>query len=106
MVLNPEEVISLKMKGKRYVVGERRISDLFVGEVRRIRNVSDKVMKLDHFIKGLEDEMRKIDAFKRELPYTIHLITDGFFSFSTIIFFYYYYYFFCWRVIWLVGFGF
>ncbi|MFZ8528431.1 hypothetical protein ACO1NJ_14000, partial [Staphylococcus aureus] len=42
-----------------------------------ILNVSEKLLKLDNFIKRLEDEMRKIDAFKRELPLSVVLINDA-----------------------------
>ena len=42
-----------------------------------IDDVSKKVSKLDGFVKGLEDEMRKIDAFKRELPLCMFLLNDG-----------------------------
>lgn len=65
MVLNLEEV-SLNIRPKR-------MSDLF-GD---ISNVSDKIDKLDDIIKRLEDEMIKIDAFKRQLPLTVLLINDG-----------------------------
>ncbi|EOX98183.1 Homeodomain-like superfamily protein, putative isoform 2, partial [Theobroma cacao] len=36
----------------------------FLKEVSMVGNVSDKVSKVDAFVKGLEEEMRKIDAFK------------------------------------------
>lgn len=54
----------------------------FLREVSMIGNVSDKVSKLDAFVKGLEEEMKKIDAFKRELPLCMLLLNDGLFSFS------------------------
>ncbi|XP_057463623.1 myb family transcription factor EFM-like [Actinidia eriantha] len=34
-------------------------------------------MRLDDFVKRLEDEMRRIDAFKRELPLCIILLNDA-----------------------------
>ncbi|XP_057461439.1 myb family transcription factor EFM-like [Actinidia eriantha] len=34
-------------------------------------------MRLDDFVKRLEDEMRRIDAFKRELPICIILLNDA-----------------------------
>ncbi|XVE93315.1 hypothetical protein REPUB_Repub01dG0181000 [Reevesia pubescens] len=49
----------------------------FLKEVSLIRNVSAKASKLDAFVKGLEEEMRKIDAFKRELPLCMLLLNDA-----------------------------
>ncbi|XWS39992.1 hypothetical protein CRYUN_Cryun18bG0101900 [Craigia yunnanensis] len=49
----------------------------FLKEVSLIGSVSDKVSKFDAFVKGLEEEMRKIDAFKRELPLCMHLLNDA-----------------------------
>ncbi|KAG8473618.1 hypothetical protein CXB51_036002 [Gossypium anomalum] len=49
----------------------------FLREVSLIGNVSDKVSKLDAFVKGLEEEMKKIDAFKRELPLCMLLLNDA-----------------------------
>ncbi|GMJ00555.1 EARLY FLOWERING MYB PROTEIN, HRS1 HOMOLOG4 [Hibiscus trionum] len=49
----------------------------FLKEVSLIGNVSDKVSKLDAFVKRLEEEMRKIDAFKRELPLCMFLLNDA-----------------------------
>ncbi|OMP01623.1 hypothetical protein COLO4_11721 [Corchorus olitorius] len=49
----------------------------FLKEVSVIGNVSDKVSKLDAFVKRLEEEMRKIDAFKRELPLCMLLLNDA-----------------------------
>lgn len=57
----------------------------FLKEVSMIENVSDKVSKLDAFVKGLEEEMKKIDAFKRELPLCMLLLNDG--SFFVLLFF-------------------
>ncbi|KAL3538902.1 hypothetical protein ACH5RR_002268 [Cinchona calisaya] len=39
--------------------------------------VNDKLSKLDDYVKRLEDEMRKIDAFKRELPLCMLLLHDA-----------------------------
>lgn len=72
MVLNTQE-LNLNIKPSFI---PKTISD-FLGEVSAIRNVSEKLSKLDHFIKRLEDEMRKIDAFKRELPISMLLISDA-----------------------------
>ncbi|KAL4301838.1 hypothetical protein GQ457_10G021100 [Hibiscus cannabinus] len=49
----------------------------FLKEVSLIGNVSDKASKLDAILKGLEDEMKKIDAFKRELPLCMLLLNDA-----------------------------
>lgn len=49
----------------------------FLGEVSMIGNVSERASKLDDFVKRLEEEMRKIDAFKRELPLCMTLLKDG-----------------------------
>ncbi|KAK0581176.1 hypothetical protein LWI29_011016 [Acer saccharum] len=49
----------------------------FLREVSMIDDVSEKVSRLDGFVKGLEDEMRKIDAFKRELPLCMFLLNDA-----------------------------
>ena len=37
----------------------------FLGKISTIGDVSKRVMKLDEFLKRLDEEMRKIDAFKR-----------------------------------------
>lgn len=58
----------------------KTISD-FLKEVSLIGDVSEKVSKLDGFVKGLEEEMNKIDAFKRELPLCMLLLNDGWFFF-------------------------
>ncbi|KAF5727237.1 transcription factor KAN3 [Tripterygium wilfordii] len=57
----------------------KTISD-FLKEVSVIGNVSDKVSRLDEFVKGLEEEMKKIDAFKRELPLCMLLLNDAIFT--------------------------
>lgn len=63
----------------------------FLREVSAIGNASERASKLDDFGKRLEDEMRKIDAFKRELPLCMLLLNDGsssisFFDFSVFDF--------------------
>ncbi|MCD7472728.1 hypothetical protein HAX54_014059 [Datura stramonium] len=40
----------------------------FLRQLTLIRSVPDKLSQIDDYITRLEDEMRKIDAFKRELP--------------------------------------
>ncbi|KAI4314934.1 hypothetical protein L6164_027793 [Bauhinia variegata] len=49
----------------------------FLGEVSRSRDRSEKLSMLDDYVKRLEDEMRKIDAFKRELPLCMLLVNDA-----------------------------
>ncbi|CAK9179713.1 unnamed protein product [Ilex paraguariensis] len=49
----------------------------FIGEVSMIGNVSERLTKVDDFVKRLEEEMRKIDAFKRELPLSMLLLNDA-----------------------------
>ncbi|KAI3774751.1 hypothetical protein L1987_49313 [Smallanthus sonchifolius] len=49
----------------------------FLQQLSRIATVSDKILKLDDFLIRLESEMRKIDAFKRELPLCMLLINDA-----------------------------
>lgn len=49
----------------------------FLREVSTMRDGSEKLSKLDDFVKGLEDERRKIDGFKRELPLCMLLLNDG-----------------------------
>ncbi|KAL4320031.1 hypothetical protein GQ457_18G016660 [Hibiscus cannabinus] len=49
----------------------------FLKEVSLIGNASDKASKLDAILKGLEEEMKKIDAFKRELPLCMLLLNDA-----------------------------
>lgn len=57
----------------------KTISD-FLQEVSMIRNVPERVSKFDDYLKRLEEEMRKIDAFKRELPLCMLLLNDGWLS--------------------------
>ncbi|VVA15262.1 PREDICTED: myb [Prunus dulcis] len=54
----------------------KTISD-FLKEVSMIGSVSERLSKLDDFVKRLEEEMRKIDAFKRELPLCMFLLNDA-----------------------------
>lgn len=53
----------------------------FLKEVSLIGNVTERLSKLHNFVKRLEEEMRKIDAFKRELPLCMFLLNDGWFFF-------------------------
>ncbi|KAL7002776.1 hypothetical protein U1Q18_003932 [Sarracenia purpurea var. burkii] len=49
----------------------------FLEELTTIGRVSERLLKLDDFVKRLEEEMRKIDAFKRELPLCMLLLKDA-----------------------------
>ncbi|XP_023003590.1 transcription factor HHO5-like [Cucurbita maxima] len=46
-------------------------------ELSSISDSFTKQSKLDDYVKRLEDEMRKIDAFKRELPLCVLLLQDA-----------------------------
>lgn len=41
------------------------------------QNQSDQRYKLEEFVSRLEEERVKIDAFKRELPLCMQLLTNG-----------------------------
>lgn len=49
----------------------------FVGEISTTKNCSEKLSKLDGYVQRLEDERRKIEGFKRELPLSMLLLNDG-----------------------------
>ncbi|XP_012079175.1 transcription factor HHO5 [Jatropha curcas] len=49
----------------------------YLKEVSKVKDASLRLSKLDDFVKRLEDEMRKIDAFKRELPLCMLLLNDA-----------------------------
>ncbi|RDY03835.1 Transcription factor HHO5, partial [Mucuna pruriens] len=48
-----------------------------LGEVSQSKDESQRMAKLEDFVKRLEDEMRKIEAFKRELPLCMFLVKDA-----------------------------
>lgn len=73
MGLNLHE-LSLDLKPSAYI--PKTISD-FLREVSITKQSSEKLSKLDDYIKQLEDESRKIDAFKRELPLCMFLLNDA-----------------------------
>lgn len=80
VLIRPE--LSLDFKPPPYI--PKTIAE-FLSQLSMI-GVSEKELKLEDFIKRLEDEMRKIDAFKRELPISMLLINDGS-LFSSLIYF-------------------
>lgn len=59
----------------------------YLREVSKVKDSSQKLSKLDDYVKKLEDEMRKIDAFKRELPLCMLLLNDGIWLFFFLSFF-------------------
>lgn len=54
----------------------KKISEI-LKEVSFIDDFSKKLSKLEFYVHALELEMSKIDAFKRELPYSMRLLEDG-----------------------------
>ncbi|KAK4284657.1 hypothetical protein QN277_001458 [Acacia crassicarpa] len=54
----------------------KTISD-FLYEVSAIGNAADRLSRFDEFLKRLEEEMMKIDVFKRELPLCLLLLNDA-----------------------------
>jgi hypothetical protein len=61
-----------------------------------VKDGSQKLPNPDDYVKRLEDERRKIDAFKRELPLCMLLLNEGmffcFFSLGFFIFFLFFLY--------------
>lgn len=49
----------------------------FLREVADISDPSRRFSRLEDLVKSLEEEMKKIDAFKRELPLSMLLLHDG-----------------------------
>lgn len=54
----------------------KTISDI-ISEVSAIGDCSQKLSKLEDYVKRLEEERTKIDAFKRELPLSVLLVNDA-----------------------------
>lgn len=53
----------------------------FLREVSVIGDCSKRLLKIEDFLKCLEEERKKIEAFKRELPFCMILMNDGGFGF-------------------------
>ncbi|CAN1814721.1 Transcription factor HHO5 [Linum perenne] len=51
--------------------------DQCLKEVAKVKDTNQKLSKLDDFVNRLEDERRKIEGFRRELPLCFLLLTDG-----------------------------
>lgn len=49
----------------------------FLAQLSRMDSVPEKISKLDNYVIRLQEEMKKIDAFKRELPLCMLLLNDG-----------------------------
>ncbi|KAF5945790.1 hypothetical protein HYC85_016018 [Camellia sinensis] len=45
--------------------------------LKSFRDQTDQTQKLEEFLARLEEEKLKIDAFKRELPLCMQLLTNG-----------------------------
>lgn len=74
MGLIPPE-LSLDCRPKTYI--PHTIIE-FLQEVSTMDNsVYEKTLKIEDYVKRLEDEMKKIDSFKRELPLCLLLVNDG-----------------------------
>nr|XP_016453607.1 PREDICTED: uncharacterized protein LOC107777947 [Nicotiana tabacum] len=74
MGLIPPE-LSLDCRPKTYI--PHTIIE-FLQEVSTMDNsVYEKTLKIEDYVKRLEDEMKKIDSFKRELPLCLLLVNDA-----------------------------
>ncbi|KAL7125323.1 hypothetical protein ABFS83_14G109800 [Erythranthe nasuta] len=49
----------------------------FLAGISTIQNSPEKISKLEDYVNRLDDEMKKIDAFKRELPLCMLLLNDA-----------------------------
>lgn len=61
----------------------KTISNILL-EVSMIDDFSKKSTRLDSYVHLLEEEMRKIQVFQRELPQCMNLIQDGLFLLSAV----------------------
>ncbi|KAI3448086.1 hypothetical protein Pfo_004751 [Paulownia fortunei] len=73
-LIPPELTLDCSPSSKTWV---QKTTGVFLAEVSRIHNASEKILKLDDYVKRLQDEMKKIDAFKRELPLCMLLLNDA-----------------------------
>ncbi|KAL6546078.1 hypothetical protein OROGR_009952 [Orobanche gracilis] len=70
--------LSLDCKFSSKACGRKRtVGGIFSGISRNHGGVSEKVSKLEDRANRLRDEMKKIDAFKRELPLCMVLLSDA-----------------------------
>lgn len=49
----------------------------YVTRISSIGNLQKRLSKVEEYVGCLEEEMRKIHAFKRELPLCMFLLSDG-----------------------------
>ncbi|XP_008792589.2 myb family transcription factor EFM [Phoenix dactylifera] len=54
----------------------KSVSSFLREEASAIQNGEGRMVKLEECVKNLEQERRKIEAFKRELPLSMHLVCD------------------------------
>lgn len=73
-LIPPELTLDCSLSSKPW---DPKTTGEFLAEVSRIDDASDKILKLDDYVNRLQDEMKKIDAFKRELPLCMLLLNDG-----------------------------
>lgn len=65
-------------------LGSKNISDILT-EVSGMDDFIKKSSMLDFHVHALEEELHKIEAFKRELPHCMHLLKHGpFLSLSSL----------------------
>ncbi|KAJ0890245.1 hypothetical protein HanRHA438_Chr09g0421651 [Helianthus annuus] len=56
-----------------------------------IESESEKILKAEDLVSRLESEVKKIDAFKRELPLCMLLMNDGLFLLFVCLFQFFFY---------------
>lgn len=54
----------------------KTISDI-LAEVSRTHDLPRKLSKLEFHVRTMEEELRKVEAFRRELPNCMILLQDG-----------------------------
>ncbi|KAH6767123.1 hypothetical protein C2S52_018106 [Perilla frutescens var. hirtella] len=73
-LIPPELILDCTISSKPWIP---KSTVEFLAEVSRLDSVSEKISKLDNYVNQLHDEMKKIDAFKRELPLCMILLNDA-----------------------------
>lgn len=71
MMSSPSE-LSFDIKPQIYSMLQKSLGD----------HTTEQTQKLEEFVARLEEERLKIDAFKRELPLCMQLLTNGKFAIS------------------------
>ncbi|KAK6135690.1 hypothetical protein DH2020_030567 [Rehmannia glutinosa] len=75
-VILPELSLDCGFSSEAYV--RRTMGEIFTTKAAWCQHgVSEKILQLEDYAKRLRDEMKKIEAFKRELPLCMLLLTDG-----------------------------